>query len=119
MARLIGLEGLTEDEIYREIDNGAKFVFFQYTISVIFMTFKRSSNIYFIRSDQSSFSKSYPYSLITLALGWWGFPWGPIYSIGSLFKNISGGEDITHDVLNSFKEDNFLADNPELLDAHM
>lgn len=25
-------------------------------------------------------------------LGWWGFPWGPIYSLEALFKNLQGGE---------------------------
>src|SRR6266849_3218745 len=24
--------------------------------------------------------------------GWWGFPWGPIWTIGSIFKNASGGK---------------------------
>jgi len=28
-------------------------------------------------------------------LGWWGFPWGPIYSIEALLKNLQGGEQPT------------------------
>jgi hypothetical protein len=28
----------------------------------------------------------------TWALGWWGFPWGPIYSIQALWTNMSGGK---------------------------
>lgn len=32
------------------------------------------------------------YSLITLLMGWWGIPWGPIYTVQFLYKNIRGGE---------------------------
>ncbi len=37
-------------------------------------------------------TKAIKASLITWLFGWWGFPWGPIFSIGALVKNISGGE---------------------------
>lgn len=29
---------------------------------------------------------------ITWALGWWGFPWGPIYSVQALWVNMLGGK---------------------------
>ncbi len=31
-------------------------------------------------------------SIITLFTGWWGVPWGPIYSIGSILSNGFGGK---------------------------
>jgi len=31
-------------------------------------------------------------SIITWLFGWWGFPWGPIYSIQTLFINMFGGK---------------------------
>jgi hypothetical protein len=100
-----GLDGLSDEEINRELQNGARFVVFQYTISIIVMTFKRSSDVYFIRSGQSVVGKSMGFSLVTLLLGWWGIPWGPIYTIGSLFTNISGGTDVTDEVLASLSGD--------------
>ena len=30
-------------------------------------------------------------SLITWFLGWWGIPWGPIWSVEAIFKNMFGG----------------------------
>jgi DnaJ domain len=30
-------------------------------------------------------------SLVSAAAGWWGFPWGPIWTIGSIFRNAFGG----------------------------
>ena len=34
-----------------------------------------------------------------LLFGWWGIPWGPIWTIGSLVTNLRGGRDITREVL--------------------
>jgi hypothetical protein len=27
----------------------------------------------------------------SLVLGWWGVPWGPVYTVQSLFRNARGG----------------------------
>jgi hypothetical protein len=42
-------------------------------------------------------------------LGWWGIPWGPIYTIQSLSKNISGGKDVTDQVLASLAKNGQVA----------
>jgi len=31
------------------------------------------------------------YTLLSLLLGWWGIPWGPIYTVASLVRNVRGG----------------------------
>ncbi len=102
MAKIKGLEGLTHNDINRELERGAKFVFYQYTISILVMTFRRSSSVYFIKGGESAVTKGLGFSLITFLLGWWGIPWGPIYSIGSLFNNFTGGKDVTASVIASF-----------------
>jgi hypothetical protein len=102
--RIKGLEGLTIEDINHELNNGAKFVLYQYTISIILMTFRRPSDIYFLKSHENRVTTGWMYSLITFFLGWWGFPWGPIYSIGSLFTNLGGGKDVTIEVLNSLNQ---------------
>lgn len=99
--KIKNVEGLTTDQINKELQNGGKFVLYQYTISIIVLTFKRSSNIYFIRGGENAAAKGIPYSLISLFFGWWGIPWGPIYTIGSLFNNLGGGKDVTAEVLHS------------------
>jgi hypothetical protein len=65
------------------------------------MTFKNPSDIYFIRGGHSRSSKGLPFTLASLLLGWWGIPWGPIYTLGSIFGNLGGGKDVTSDVVNS------------------
>ena len=103
--KIIGIEGMTVEEVNRELEKGGKFVIFQYCISILILTFRRSSNIYFMRSGESTFLKSIPYTLISLFLGWWGIPWGPIYTIGSMITNFSGGKNITLEVISSFNQE--------------
>lgn len=101
MAKIQNIEGLTAADINRELNNGAKFVVFEYCISILIMTFKRSSDVYFIKSDELALKYSFPYILLSLFLGWWGIPWGPIYTIGSIITNFGGGKEVTQEVLNS------------------
>jgi len=96
---IIGLDGIEQDEFAREIENGARFVTYQYCVSILVMTFKRSSDIYFIRAGEGRFGKGIGMSFMSLLLGWWGLPWGPIYTIGALFSNCTGGTDVTNEVL--------------------
>jgi hypothetical protein len=99
MALIKNIDGLTTEEINWDLNNGGKFVVYQYTISVIVMTFKRGSDIYFIRAGKSSVKQGLGFTILTFFLGWWGFPWGPIYTIGSLVTNFSGGKDVTAEIL--------------------
>jgi len=89
------IEGLRVSEIQAMVNNGGKFVIFPYTVSIVIMTFKRSSSIYFIRPDESSFKHSYKHIALNGVMGWWGIPWGPIYTIQSIYQQLSGGKDVT------------------------
>jgi hypothetical protein len=92
-------EGLTVSQIRAIVQDGGKFVYFPYTISIGVATFKRASSIYLIRSGESSFKHSYKYVLTNGLAGWWGIPWGPIYTIGSLYHQLNGGKDVTAAVM--------------------
>jgi hypothetical protein len=102
--KIIGTEGMTGQQVADEIQRGGKFVMYQYCISILVMTFRRPSDVYFIRSNESAVSKGLLFSAISLFLGWWGFPWGPIYTIGSFITNFGGGKDVTQNVLASFQQ---------------
>ena len=101
MAQIKNMDGLTVEDINRELENGAKFVVFSYCISVIILSFKRGSDVYFIKAGESTIKHSIGYTVLTVFLGWWGIPWGPIYSIGALYSNFTGGKDITQEVIRS------------------
>jgi hypothetical protein len=104
MAAIKNIEGLSNADINRELSQGAKFVVFEYSISILVMSFKRSSDIYFKKAGEPMFGQRFGYSLISLIFGWWGIPWGPIYTIWSLVTNLSGGKDLTKEVLASLNQ---------------
>jgi hypothetical protein len=31
------------------------------------------------------------YSFVTCLVGWWGIPWGPIYTVQAIYRNCKGG----------------------------
>lgn len=98
-----GLEGMTYDDLATELQNGGRFVVYSYTISIIIMTFKQPTSVYFLRGHQNGTLHALPFVLITMFFGWWGFPWGPIYSIWSLVENLGGGKDVTREVVSALR----------------
>jgi hypothetical protein len=98
-----GLENISPQQLSQEIMRGGKFVVFEYCISLLIVTFKRPSSIYFIRAGEGTFGKSIGFTILSLILGWWGIPWGPIYTIWALVTNFSGGRDVTSDVMNALQ----------------
>lgn len=99
MSNIIGIDGMTVEELNHELKHGAKFVVFLYCFSILILTFKRSSKIYLIKSRENALIKGLPFTLISLFLGWWGIPWGIIYSVQCIFTNLSGGRDVTEQVM--------------------
>lgn len=104
MAEIVGIDDLTDQEINRELQNGAKFVMYSYCISIIILSFKQPSAIYFVRSDESRFAKGLPYTLLSMVVGWWGIPFGLIYTIWCIASNSSGGVDVTEEVLGAMSQ---------------
>lgn len=99
MAAIRNLNDLSPEQVGSELQRGARFVMYQYTISLILITFQRSSDIYFIPANESTVTKGLPFTFLSFALGWWGLPWGPIRTIQSLVSNFSGGKDVTQEVI--------------------
>lgn len=104
MKKIVGTDGMTATEINMELQKGGKFVIYQYCVSVLILTFKRSSDIYFIRADENAVSKSLVFTLLSLVAGWWGIPWGPIWTITTVVTNLRGGKDVTAQVVASLNQ---------------
>jgi hypothetical protein len=92
---------LSDEEGSRELANGGKFIVYSYCISILVLTFTRPSAVHFVRNDESRFVKGLPYTMISLILGWWGFPFGIIYTIWCIISNSAGGTDVTAEMLHS------------------
>ena len=99
MATIKNIKNYTNEQLKSEIARGGKFVFFTYTVSLAVMTLKRSSSIVFIPAGEGTFKHRVGYSTVNAIMGWWGIPWGPIYTIGAMFNNMSGGKDVTSEVV--------------------
>jgi hypothetical protein len=95
-----GVENLTVQDLQDEVAAGGKFVIYSYCFSIIVMSFKRGTDIYFVKSTENRFVKSLPWFFLSFFFGWWGLPWGIIYTIGCLGNCIGGGKDVTADVMN-------------------
>jgi len=102
--KINGIEGMTIPQIQQEVSGGGKFVVYTYCISVIVLSFKRSSAIYFIKNGENAIVKGLPFTLLSFLFGWWGIPWGIVYTIGALVTNIGGGKDVTDVVVNSLQQ---------------
>ena len=92
------LEGLSNQDLVDALQGGGRFVVYSYTISILVMTFRIGSRIYFIAPTRRPIHHGLKYLLISAALGWWGFPWGPIYTIQS-FLLAFRGKDVTKEVM--------------------
>lgn len=102
MAEIKGIEHYTDQTLMQEVQRGGRFVVYEYCFSIIIMTFKRGSDVYFVRADESRFMKGLGFTMISLLFGWWGFPWGFIYTPMALFTNLGGGRDVTNEIMAQF-----------------
>lgn len=76
-------------------DTSIRLTLMQYVISVVIMTFKRgAAGIWCSRCRASEARK---WSSLSLLLGWWGFPWGIIYTLEAIYANIFGGIQPKHE----------------------
>jgi hypothetical protein len=94
-----GIEGMTAEQVKFEVQRGGRFVVYHYCISIVVLTFRRGTDVYFVRAGESRVKKGMPWTLLTLVAGWWGIPFGPIFSIMSLVTNFKGGKDVTGSII--------------------
>jgi hypothetical protein len=93
------LENLTRDELMAELAAGGRLVFFEFCISVVFATLRCPTRIRLLRPGQYRWFRALPYTILSFLLGWWGLPWGPIFTALVIFNNLRGGQDVTGQVI--------------------
>lgn len=98
MVPIEGIDGLAHGDLEAEIARGGRFVFFESCVSLIVMTTRRPTHIVFLRRHESGWLRALPYTLLSLLLGWWGLPWGIIYTPLVVANNLAGGCDVTREI---------------------
>ena len=83
---------------------------FQFCISMLIVTFKFTTK-YVFGGDFSRPVYAFVATMFSLVFGWWGIPFGPIYTIQSVYKNLMGGyqsriEDIFSEIDKNVKNEN-------------
>ena len=99
--KIKNIDGLRAEDLQKEEQKGGRFVYYAFTISLIVVTFKRTSGVYLIRGNESRTSKGLPFTIISCLFGWWGIPFGPKYTLESILTNSKGGKDVTDEVMST------------------
>lgn len=76
--------------VCEKISAQPRFVIFFRTMSFIAVTTRQP--VHGIFCPSCALRKGLQASLVTWLLGWWGLPWGPIYTAESLLRNLFGGK---------------------------
>jgi hypothetical protein len=76
--------------ICHKISAQPRYVIYRHVVSLVFMT--RRGGRQGIFCSKCAAKQAYRASAQTWLLGWWGLPWGPIYSIRAIYSNMVGGE---------------------------
>ena len=97
--KIKNIEGLSTEDLRKEVSKGARFIYYPYTISLGLFTFKRKSPLYLVRKKDNAVRKGFPFLMISAVLGWWGIPSGPKMTMQSIRTNRKGGKDITDEVI--------------------
>ena len=102
-SQIVAIQGLEDigslEQLEAELSQGARFVRYYYAFSVLVMTYRRGSDIRYIRPYKSRVAAGMPFTFLSLLVGWWGIPWGLIYTVQSVWVNLRGGKDVTEAVM--------------------
>ncbi len=89
--------GETLDYLGSPINTATRLVRYRYSYSYIIATSTNSSGFYILGSRQA-LNVRIMCIFSTLFVGWWGFPWGSIKTVQSIFVNTASGGDLSDTV---------------------
>lgn len=101
LLHFLGTRPLFAEELRTRVAAGARCVRFEFCFSLLFFTVRRQSAVYVTTSWQQRYLRGLGYSLLALALGPWGVPWGVLWTPRAIWTNTTGGVDCTPEVLAS------------------
>jgi hypothetical protein len=99
--KIKNIKGLSAADLQQAVKEGGRFVYYPFTISLLAVTFKRSSGVYLVRGHKDAALKGLPFTLISAFFGWWGIPYGPKFTLQNIRTNMKGGKDVTEDVMDT------------------
>jgi hypothetical protein len=95
--KIKNINGYSAEDLIGQAGKGARFVHFSYTLSFIFASVKKTSDVYIIKPSEKASRKGLSFTLLSLIFGWWSLS-GPKNTIASIRTNLKGGKDMTDEV---------------------
>ncbi len=72
-----------------EITPSTELVSYTYVISAIIVTYRKPTRYYFVEAEKGEALRAKILCILcNLVCGWWGIPWGPIWTIKETFCNL-------------------------------
>jgi hypothetical protein len=99
------MEKLSLEEVRHQLARGGRLVFFEFCVSLVFVSLRCPSEVYLLRPGERGLVRGLPFTVLSLLLGWWGVPWGPIYTPLTLLTNLSGGRDVTEELWGQLEDE--------------
>ncbi|HEX7260217.1 MAG TPA: hypothetical protein VF258_00220 [Luteolibacter sp.] len=87
-------------ELAERVGRGERLVSYPFIVSIVILTSQRSmGGVRWVKSGDWPMAPLIRATVVTSLFGWWGIPFGPIFSGLSLFYLWRGGRDATKEVL--------------------
>jgi hypothetical protein len=94
----------TVAEMNAELTRGGRFVTYPYCMSFLIVTLRKRSRVFYLPPGKSAIVGGLPFAGISLLLGWWGFPFGFIFTPIYLVKALAGGTNVTEVVVDLYNK---------------
>jgi hypothetical protein len=86
--------------VVKAVMAGKRYVIYPYVVSILVMTFRRNiGSVRVVETGDWPMAPLFGATLVTTLFGWWGIPWGFIWSPLVLFNLWRGGRDATRQIL--------------------
>jgi hypothetical protein len=92
------IDNLTLADLEARLRQGGRLVIYEYCISFLAVTLRKPSAVILVGPNGRGFVRGLPYTLLSLLLGWWGLPWGLVYTPLAVITNVTGGRNVTAEV---------------------
>jgi len=97
--RIKGVQGLTIAGLRAAVSGGARLVVYTYCESWVLASFKRTTDPILVQPGASRLGLAAVPILHSLLFGWWGIPWGPFWTVQTVWRSLRGGIDVTDELL--------------------
>ncbi len=94
-----GAERLSPHELQDRIAAGDRCVRFEVCLSFLLGTVRHQSAVYLTTSWEKRYLRGLGYCVPCLMFGPWGVPWGLLWTPQAVWVNLTGGVDVTDEVV--------------------